>query len=147
MNPASPAPPRRLWPAFLNGVRARCPACGKGRLFRAFLKVADRCPACREDLHHHRADDMPAYIVISIVGHIVVPAAFAVETAFRPDYAVHLLLWVPLVLVLSLALLQPVKGAIVAAQWALRMHGFDRSAGTDEHGAFAAQPRTGRVEE
>ena len=42
-------------------------------MFRAFLKVADHCPACGEALHHHRADDAPAYFVILIVGHIVVP--------------------------------------------------------------------------
>ena len=131
----NPMHARERWPSVLKGLRSRCPACGKGRLFRAFLKVDDRCPACGEDLHHHRADDMPAYIVITIVGHIVVPAAFAVETAFRPDYAIHLLLWLPLTLGLSLALLQPVKGAIVGLQWALRMHGFDSRATVNEHGA------------
>lgn len=115
---------REIWPALFNGMRARCPACGEGRLFGKFLKVADHCPACGEELHHHRADDMPAYIVISIVGHVVVPLAFAVETAFRPEYVVHLLLWIPLIIGLSLILLQPVKGAIVGLQWALRMHGF-----------------------
>jgi uncharacterized protein (DUF983 family) len=78
---------------------------------------------------------MPAYIVITIVGHIVVSLAFAVETAFRPDYAIHFLLWIPLIVGLSLTLLQPVKGAIVAMQWALRMHGFDGH--TDEFAAAA----------
>jgi uncharacterized protein (DUF983 family) len=115
---------RELWPALLNGMRMRCPACGEGRLFGKFLKVAERCPACGEELHHHRADDMPPYVVISIVGHIVVPLALAVETAYRPEYVVHLLLWIPLIIGLSLILLQPVKGAIIGLQWALRMHGF-----------------------
>jgi uncharacterized protein (DUF983 family) len=137
---------REFWPAFLNGLRGRCPSCGHGALFRKFLKVADHCPACGEDLHHHRADDMPAYIVITIVGHIVVPIAFAVETAFRPDYAIHLLLWIPSIILLSLLLLQPVKGAIVAMQWSLRMHGFDSASSVDEHAALAA-PRAGRIDE
>ena len=137
---------REFLPAFLNGLRGRCPACGRGSLFRKFLKVADQCPACGEDLHHHRADDMPAYIVITIVGHIVVPAAFAVETAFRPDYMIHLMLWLPLTILLSLALLQPVKGAIVGMQWALRMHGFDSASDVEEHTVLAAQ-RTGRIDE
>lgn len=113
------------WLAFRRCVRGRCPSCGQGRLFRAFLKVADHCPACGEDLHHHRADDAPAYFNIVIVGHIVVPLVLAVETVFTPPYWVHLALWLPLTLALSLALMQPIKGAIVAWQWAARMHGFD----------------------
>ena len=137
---------RIFWPSFLNGLRGRCPACGEGRLFVKFLKVAEACPACAEPLHHHRADDMPAYIVITIVGHIVVSLAFAVETTYRPDYAIHLLLWIPLIIGLSLALLQPVKGAIVATQWALRMHGFYGH--PDESELAAATARSaGRIDE
>ncbi len=139
--------PRDLLQSMLNGARGRCPSCGEGQLFRKFLKVADRCPACGEDLHHHRADDMPAYIVITIVGHIVVPLAFADETAYRPDYVIHFLLWIPLTLGLSLALLQPVKGAIVGLQWAMRMHGFDSPAASDEHGALLMQPAVRRIDE
>ena len=86
-------------------------------------------------------------IVITIVGHIVVPLAFAVETAYRPDYVIHFLLWVPLTLGLSLALLQPVKGAIVGLQWAMRMHGFDSPAASDEHGALLMQPAARRIDE
>ena len=94
-------------------------------MFRAFLKLSDHCPACGEALHHHRADDAPAYFVILIVGHIVVPIVLAVEMAFAPPYWVHVALWLPLLIGLSLALLQPIKGAIVGWQWALRMHGFN----------------------
>jgi uncharacterized protein (DUF983 family) len=94
-------------------------------MFRAWLKVADQCPSCGEALHHQRADDAPAYFVILIVGHIVVPIALSVETAFAPSYWLHAALWAPLTLGLSLYLLQPVKGALVGLQWALRMHGFN----------------------
>lgn len=111
--------------AVRRGFMTRCPNCGQGRMFRAFLKVADNCPACGEPLHHHRADDAPAYFNIVIVGHIVVPLVLAVETAFAPDYWIHLALWLPLILVLSITLMQPIKGAIVGWQWAQRMHGFD----------------------
>jgi len=116
--------PRDPYAAMLRGLRGQCPNCGRGRLFRAFLKVADHCPACGEALHHHRADDAPAYFVILIVGHIVVPLALVVETAFAPPYWVHFSLWLPLTLFLAIGLLQPIKGAIVAYQWAHRMHGF-----------------------
>jgi uncharacterized protein (DUF983 family) len=111
--------------ALLRGWRGRCPNCGKGRMFRAFLKVADHCPVCREELHHQRADDAPAYFVIMIVGHLVVPLALSIETAFAPSYWMHFALWGPLTLGLSLYLLQPVKGVLIAWQWALGMHGFN----------------------
>lgn len=111
-----------------RGFFGRCPNCGKGRLFRAFLKVVDRCEHCGEELSHHRADDAPAYFVILIVGHIVVALALEVELIFGPPYWVHVALWLPLTLGLALGLLQPVKGAIVGLQWAQYMHGFDRHA-------------------
>ena len=111
--------------AVLRGFLGRCPHCGKGRLFHAFLKVTDRCPACGEEFHHHRADDFPAYLVIFIVGHIVVSLLYSVETHFRPDIWVHLAIWLPLTAVLALALIQPVKGAVVALQWVMGMHGFE----------------------
>jgi uncharacterized protein (DUF983 family) len=107
-----------------RGFACRCPACGKGRLFARFLKVAETCPACDEPLHHQRADDFPAYIVMFIVGHIVIALVLMVEIAWQPPLWLHAALWGPLTLGLSLALLQPVKGAVIGLQWALRMHGF-----------------------
>src|SRR6188508_2636841 len=91
---------RDCWQALLRGWRGTCPHCGQGRMFRAFLKVADHCPSCGEALHHHRADDAAAYFVILIVGHIVVPLVLAVELAFAPPYWVHVVLWLPLLLLL-----------------------------------------------
>jgi uncharacterized protein (DUF983 family) len=116
---------RDLRLAMLRGFCNRCPRCGRGRLFRAFLKVADHCPVCGEALYHQRADDAPAYFVILIVGHIVVPLMLAVEFALHPAYWVHVALWLPLTLALALGLIQPIKGAIIGLQWANRMHGFD----------------------
>ena len=79
-------------------------------MFRAFLKVADTCGHCGEELHHHQADDAPPYFTIFIVGHIVVPLVLLVEK-----------------LIYALLFLPPVKGALVAYQWALRMHGFEHA--------------------
>jgi uncharacterized protein (DUF983 family) len=119
---------RDLWGAMLRGWRGRCPNCGKGKLFRAFLKTHDHCPACGETMSHHRADDLPAYLVIVIVGHIVVPLIVSVETVYAPPIPLQLVVYLPLTLILSLVLLQPIKGAVVGLQWALRMHGFDEDA-------------------
>lgn len=126
---ASPAP-RRLWPALLRGFGERCPSCGQASLFRRYLKVRDTCPHCGEELHHHRADDAPAYFTIVIVGHVVVTGVLALERAVTPPLWLHLAVWLPLTLIASLLLLPRIKGAIVGLQWALHMHGFD-GAGSD----------------
>jgi uncharacterized protein (DUF983 family) len=114
---------RAMWRGFLG----KCPNCGKGHLFGRFLKVADHCEVCGEEFFHHRADDFPAYLVIVIVGHLVVPMVLAVETAYAPPYWLHFLIWTPLIVGMSLGLLQPVKGAVVGIQWQVGMHGFEAS--------------------
>ena len=118
---------RDVWQAMKRGFRGRCPRGGEGKLFRAFLKTADSCSVCGQDFTPHRADDLPAYLVIVIVGHIVVPLALMIETNYSPPVALQLAIYLPLTFVASLALLQPVKGAVVGMQWALRMHGFDEN--------------------
>jgi uncharacterized protein (DUF983 family) len=116
---------RDVWAALKRGFRCRCPRCGEGKLFRAFLKVDNNCSVCGLDFTPHRADDLPAYLVIVIVGHLVVPTALTIETNYSPPVWLQLAIYLPFTLVASLALLQPVKGAVVGLQWALRMHGFD----------------------
>jgi uncharacterized protein (DUF983 family) len=118
---------RDIWAALKRGFRGRCPRCGQGKLFRAFLKTADNCSACGLDFTPHRADDLPAYLVIVIVGHIVVPTALLIETNFAPPVWLQLSIYLPFTFFASLALLQPVKGAVVGLQWALHMHGFDEN--------------------
>lgn len=115
---------RKIGLSLLHGLRGRCPACGEGHLFRRFMKVADACTACGEPFHHHRADDFPAYLVIVLVGHLVVPLTLYIELAFAPAYWLHAVIWLPVVLGLSIGLLQPVKGMVVALQWHTGMHGF-----------------------
>ena len=93
-------------------------------MFGRFLKVNATCPKCGEELFHQRADDAPAYFTIVIVGHITVAGALVVEEALAPAIWVQEVVWLSLVPVLALTLLPRVKGALVAFQWALRMHGF-----------------------
>ena len=102
-----------------------CPRCGRGRLFCAFLRVDDHCSVCRLNFTGHRADDLPAYLVIVIVGHVLVPVILWIEVDYAPSLAFQLGVYLPITALASIALLQPVKGAVVALQWSLRMHGFD----------------------
>ncbi len=124
---------RPVWPAIRRGLANRCPNCGEGKLFGAFLKPVDACAACGEEIHHHRADDLPPYLTIFIVGHIVVAGYLATDTWLVLESWQHLMIWIPLTIVMSLVLLQPLKGGVIGLQWALRMHGFG---GTPDEAAF-----------
>jgi uncharacterized protein (DUF983 family) len=123
--PANSNGPRDMAAAIKNGLGQRCPCCGTGKLYRAYLKVTDVCASCGTELHHQRADDAPPYITMFITGHVVVAALLLVERTFAPPEWVHLAIWLPVTALLSLWLLPRVKGALIAIQWAAKMHGFD----------------------
>ncbi len=133
-------PVRSPWNAMARGLRCRCPACGVGRAFNGYLTVVDRCEACGEDLSHQRADDAPPYFTILAVGHIIVPLILIVETTFELSNFANLAIWLPLTLFLTLALLRPIKGAVVGLQWALYMHGFDPDHVPEEEAKAPWQP-------
>lgn len=126
-------PKRDVWRSIVRGMRGQCPACGEGKMFRAYLKVNDACPPCGEELHHHRADDAPPYLTIFVVGHIV-GALMLMAEEFWPESPLwlHAMLWPTLTLILCLWLLPIMKGGLIAYQWALRMHGFDAAERSDE---------------
>jgi uncharacterized protein (DUF983 family) len=95
----------------------RCPRCGQGALFDGYLKVAPKCSACGLDYSPFDAGDGPAVFVILIVGAIVTVSALIVEVKFQPPYWVHVVLWIPLVIVLSLTLLRLAKALLLVLQY------------------------------
>ncbi|MFM8820748.1 MAG: DUF983 domain-containing protein [Phenylobacterium sp.] len=103
---------------LLAGLAGHCPHCGRGALFQGFLKVADRCEACGNDLSRADSGDGPAVFVILIAGFIVAFAALFTEIAYRPPIWVHLAVFLPLTVIVCLGLLRPVKGVLIAAQFA-----------------------------
>lgn len=102
---------------FAAGLFCKCPRCGKGDLFAGFLKVAPACPACGLELKFADSGDGPAVFVIFVVAPIVVVLAFITEALFHPAPWMHLVLWIPTIIILSLALLRPFKATLVALQY------------------------------
>src|SRR5476651_6554 len=100
-----------------RGLRGRCPACGKGRLFQGFLNLRPACEHCGLDFSFADSGDGPAVFVILIGGAIVVFAALLTEVAYQPPYWVHAMLWLPLILIVTLAPLRLVKGLLIALQY------------------------------
>ena len=118
------APERDTRTALIRGWRRRCPACGKGEMMDGYLQVRRACPECGTELHHHRADDGPAWATILITGHLMAPLMLIVFITFRPKGWVMAVGFSTVFVALSLWLLPRFKGAFVALQWAKRMHGF-----------------------
>lgn len=115
---------RPLGRSIKRGMLNRCPHCGSGKLFRAFLKPVDNCAACGEAMYHHRADDLPAYLTVVIVGHIVIAGYMMTDMVWPIPLWLTFLIWSPITLLVTLLILQPIKGGVIGLQWALKMHGF-----------------------
>lgn len=99
------------------GLTGRCPRCGRGKLFRGFLGLQERCAACGLDYGFIDAGDGPAVFVILFAGFVVVASALIVEVAYEPPFWVHAALWGPLVLMTTLGPLRLVKGLLIALQY------------------------------
>ncbi len=128
---------RALGPALRNGLRRRCPACGRGPLFAGYLRPVRSCGGCGEALGHIRADDFPPYIAILAVGHIVVPLLLFAEQSWAPPLWLQALVWPALALALVAVLLPVAKGGVLAAMWALGLTGGERQ---EEPGAGGRGP-------
>lgn len=103
--------------AWTAGFAGRCPRCGKGRLFNGFLSLQPRCEACGLDFAFADSGDGPAFFIMSIVGILVVFCALIVEFAYQPPIWLHMMMWSALAIGLSLALVRPAKGLLIALQF------------------------------
>lgn len=121
-----PGMARALGPALRNGIRRRCPACGRGALFAGYLRPVAACAACGEALGHIRADDFPPYIAILVAGHVVVPLILLAEQTWSPPLWLQFAVWPPVTLALLAVLLPVAKGGVLAAMWALGLTGSER---------------------
>lgn len=106
-----------------RGLRRRCPQCGQGHLFTRYVTVKPKCSGCGLELEIYRSDDAPPYFTIFIVGHIIIPCLLLMEQLLHPPGWVHMAIWIPLTLLLTLLLLPPIKGAVIGAQWAFKIRG------------------------
>lgn len=111
--------------AMFRGFLCKCPSCGEGGIYDGLLTVKPACNVCDEDLSHEKADDFPAYLNVLIVGHIVVGFAMAMIKYNYFDIWTITFLTAFICVLVSLALMRPIKGLVIGSQWALGMHGFE----------------------
>jgi len=104
--------------AVLRGLRGRCPACGEGKVLQGYLTATPACGSCGEGYSELRADDMPPWLTILIVGHIVVPLLLVVEQVWHPDMWLQMAAWPAITMALMLLVLPRSKGAVLGLLWA-----------------------------
>lgn len=99
------------------GLCCSCPRCGRGKLFQGFLTLRPRCDVCGLDYGFADSGDGPAVFIMFGAGAIVVGAALVTEALYHPAYWVHAALWLPLIFLLTLGPLRPLKGLMIALQY------------------------------
>ncbi|KZD01357.1 hypothetical protein AUP43_13865 [Oceanibaculum pacificum] len=119
------APPY-LSAALWRGLKGRCPSCGDGKLLHSYLSVTPHCPSCGEPYGHLRADDMPPWLTVFVVAHLVIPPMLYLEQLYQPNVWAQAIGWSVLSLALTLALLPRAKGAVLALMWSLKSEGTER---------------------
>ncbi len=117
-------PQTYLEAAKRGGVRAKCPRCGEAKLFHKWLKPVDECPACHQDWSLQRADDFPPYVAIFVTGHLMAPLLILLALDYKLSAGALFAILIPLAVATMLGILQPAKGAIIAAQWWFGLNGF-----------------------
>lgn len=110
---------RNVWVGLKRGLSGLCPACGRSKLFSAYLKVVPACAGCQHPLVNYKADDGPAYFTILIIGHLLIAPMLFLEAVRTWPEEVLAGIAVPSIVVLALLLLPRVKGAFVGVQWAV----------------------------
>lgn len=108
----------RIATGVRRGLALRCPNCGEGHLFRGYLKVQEHCEVCGADNSIYPSDDAPPYLTLILVGHLLLPLIFWVESAFDPALWVQFAIWLPLITALTMVALPFMKGSVIGFAWA-----------------------------
>jgi len=86
-------------------------------MLTGFLTLKPRCEKCGLDYSFADSGDGPAVFIILFAGFIVVAAALITEIVYQPPFWLHAVLWLPLILIVTILPLRPMKGLMVALQF------------------------------
>jgi uncharacterized protein (DUF983 family) len=100
--------------AIGRGLRMRCPACGQAPIFQGYLKVNAECAACAAPLGRVPSDDAPPYITLLLSLHVIAIILVLADRHGHMSALIAVAIFVPLIIVLELLLLRPVKGMVIA---------------------------------
>lgn len=104
-----------------------CPQCGHKTLFAGLGQFADRCANCGLDFSSYNVGDGPAALLTMGIGALIIVLALIVDTAFRPPFWVHVIIWIPFTAALTVITLRMAKAALLAAEHRNRAREADKS--------------------
>lgn len=99
---------------------ARCPRCGRGRLFEGYLRIAPACTVCGLKFGGNDTGDGPAFFVMLPLCIITAVSALVFELKLEPPLWVHMLVWPTFIGLVVGFSLRPVKALMVALQYRYR---------------------------
>lgn len=102
---------------FMTGLKSRCPRCGTGDLFKGYMSLKPKCSACGLDYSFVDTGEGPAVLVMLVVGFLILGAALWLDAQVSMSVWLHILIWVPLAIILSLVLLRKMKAVMIALQY------------------------------
>lgn len=102
----------------------RCPRCGKGKLYKGLLTIADGCGECGLSFKGHEQGDGPAFFGILVIGMLAGIGSAVVEVMYAPPYWLHVAIWGPFIVIGSILALRVGKAALISAQYRLRGEDF-----------------------
>jgi uncharacterized protein (DUF983 family) len=115
MSPARPGAP-----LLIAAFGARCPRCGRGKLFDGYLKVAPACSVCGLKLAGNDTGDGPAFFIMLPLCIATAVLALLFEFNFMPPLWVHMVIWPTFIGLVVGFSLRPVKALMVALQYRYR---------------------------
>lgn len=116
--PDSKGTAKRAWPAIWNGIKCKCPRCGKGLLFHHYIEQVDHCSECSEALGDYKVGLFLPLIVITVMVHVIGFVMLEMELSGHGSPLVYLYVLVPLSVIVPLAILPSSKGGIIGLLWA-----------------------------
>jgi uncharacterized protein (DUF983 family) len=102
---------------FKTGMRGKCPRCGRGKFFSSYLGVAKSCVSCGLSFSFADAGDGAAWFVMLFACVFGVGSILGIEVAYAPEWWVHVLTAIPVLIIIPILALRPVKGLLLAQQW------------------------------
>lgn len=112
---------KSIWIGLKRGLACRCPNCGMGHLFGGYLKIRVPCEVCGTDNTIYPSDDFPPYLTIFVAGHVLVALVIWTDSVYEPPLWLQSAIWLPVTILLCLALLPFMKGAAVGLCWAMNI--------------------------
>jgi uncharacterized protein (DUF983 family) len=99
-----------------------CPQCGSKSLFAGLGQFADSCSHCKLDYGAFNVGDGPAALLTMVIGALIIVFALLLDSAVRPPFWVHVIIWVPVTAALTVVTLRMAKAALLASEYRNRAH-------------------------